>query len=115
MIEKIRDMLAFASPVRVVERPDSLVVQDFRPTLLMAFMAGGFLTCSIFFAVLIVNLPGALGQAVVWFTAVLAIVFAFIAAQQSIREVYYFDLVSDSYRFVRQYVHRKEVIEGSME
>lgn len=115
MIEKIRNMIAFASPVRVIERPDSLLVQDFRPTLLMAFMAGGFVACSIFLVVLLVNLPGALSQSVVWIMAVLAILFAFVAAQQSIREVYYFDLRSDSYRFIRQYVHRKEVIEGSLD
>lgn len=109
------DMIALASPVRVIERPDSLLVQDFRPTLLMAFMAGGFVGCSVLFVVLLVNIPGAVGEGIVWITAIIAIAFAFAAAQQSIREVYYFDLRSDSYRFIRQYVHRKEVIEGSLE
>ncbi|MEO5858079.1 MAG: hypothetical protein ABIR33_03930, partial [Pyrinomonadaceae bacterium] len=33
---------------------------------------------------------------------------------QSLREVYYFDLASDSYRFERLYAYRKEVIEGSL-
>ena len=38
-----------------------------------------------------------------------------VAAMQPIREAYYFDLSTDSYRFVRRFVHRKEVIEGSMD
>ena len=43
MLDKIYDMLTFAVPLRVIERPDGLVVRDYRPTWLMALGVGGFL------------------------------------------------------------------------
>jgi hypothetical protein len=114
MIEKIRNMIAFASPVRVIERPESLVVLDYRPTWVMAFCLGGFVGMASLFVIML------RGMGSEWLSGLIvcALVGAaclFAATTQSIREVYYFDMPTDSYRFVRQYVHRKEVIEGGMD
>jgi len=114
MIEKIRNMIAFASPVRVYLRSESLVVQDYRPTWVMALCLAGFVGMVVIFVLVIRGMGSEwLGGLIVGALVGLACLVA--AATQSIREVYYFDLATDSYRFVRQYVHRKEVIEGSMD
>ncbi len=114
MLDKIYDMLSFAVPLRVIERPESLVVRDYRPTWLMAFGIGGFLFFSVTFVLIVVKAPGALESFGVWVLALIAIGGLILALSQSIREVYYFDLPSDSYRFERQYIYRKEVIDGSL-
>lgn len=114
MIEKIRNMLAFARPLRLIERPDSLVVQDYRPTFLMAACLAGIVAMAVLLVPLLLKMD--LGDGLWGLVAcgLITIALLFVAAQQSIREVYHFDLTTDSYRFERQYVFSREVIDGSM-
>ena len=49
-----------------------------------------------------------------WATGILAAVCAVFLFRGTIREVYYFDKETDSYAFVRQFIHRREVIEGAL-
>ena len=45
---------------------------------------------------------------------VIAIVCLALSFRGTIREVYFFDKTTDTYAFVRQFIHRKEIIEGSL-
>jgi hypothetical protein len=114
MLDIIYDMLAFAVPLRIVDRPDSLVVRDYRPSGIMAIAFGGFLFFAGAFVVIVVQAPNALSYFGVWVLGLIAVGCVIAALSQSLREVYYFDIASDSYRFERQYAYRKEVIEGSL-
>ena len=114
MFEKIYDMIAIAAPIRVIERPESLSIMDYRPTLVMALclpvglaMAGLSIWMIVAFGT-----AAMLGVVICGSLAIAAIIFAL---QQTVREVYYFDKAKDSYCFIRQFVFRREVIEGSME
>jgi len=49
-----------------------------------------------------------------WTIAVPFIVLGFLLFKGTIREVYCFDKSTDTYTFVRQFIHRKEVIEGAL-
>jgi len=114
MIEKITDMLKFVSPVRVYLRSDSLVIQDYRPTWVMALcLPGGLGMAGLAIWLLVAFGTEAMFGVVV--CGLFAVAGIFFALRQSIREVYRFDVATDSYRFVRRYVHRKEVIEGSID
>jgi hypothetical protein len=115
MLDQIYDMFSFAVPLRIIERPDSLVVRDYRPTWLMACGIGIVLFFASTFILIVVKAPGALESFGVWTLALIAVGGLILALSQSIREVYYFDLPSDSYRLVRQYVYRQEVIEGALD
>jgi len=115
MLDQIYDMFSFAVPLRIVQRPDSLVVQDYRPTWLMLSGIGMVLFFAPAFVLVVVKAPGALESFGVWALALIAVAGLILALSQPIREVYYFDLPSDSYRFERQYVYRKEIIEGSLD
>ena len=114
MIEKIYDMVAIAAPIRVIERPESLTIMDYRPTLVMALcLPGGLAMLGLaIWLIIAFGTEAMLGVVVCGTLAIAAMVFAL---QQTVREVYYFDKAKDSYCFVRQFVHRREVIEGSME
>lgn len=114
MLDQIYDMLSFAVPLRIIERPEGLVVRDYRPTWLMACGIGMVLFFLPAFVLIVVKAPGALESFGVWALALIALGGLILALSQTIREVYYFDLASDSYRFERQYVYRKEVVEGSL-
>ena len=114
MFEKIYDMIAVAAPIRVIERPESLTKMDYRPTLVLALC----LPAGLAMAGLGIWLLVALGTAAMFGIVVCGVValgLIFFAFQQSVREVYYFDKTKDSYCFVRQFVHRRDVIEGSLE
>jgi hypothetical protein len=114
MFEKIYDMIAIATPIRVIERPESLTIMDYRPTIVMALCLPVGLAMTGFSIWLIVAI-GTETMAAVFLCTLLAIAAIFFALQQTIREVYYFDKQKDSYCFVRQFVFRREVIEGSMD
>jgi len=116
MIEKITDMLAFASPLRIIERQESLVIQDYRPTWVMAIFGLGFLAMTGLFVFAAINLEDVGNDPfVLWVLGILGVGCLIFALRGSIREVYYFDMRTDSYRFVRRFIYRKEVIEGSLD
>jgi hypothetical protein len=108
--EMIIGKFAFLFPLRIIRRPESLTILDYRPTLTMFLTAAGFAILAIS-AVFIF-----FGYDASWLWAIGApgIVCLFLVFRGTIREVYHFDTTTDSYTFVRQFIHRKEVIEGSM-
>ena len=114
MIEKILDMIAFAKPLRIIERPDKLVIQDYRPTWWMVLCFAGFLFFAGMFVTFLIKIDIGVNSVGLWGTGLFSVGLLVFAFRGTIREVYYFDRTTDSYAFVRQFIHRKEVIEGAM-
>lgn len=114
-IDKIRDMIAFAVPVRIIARPERLIIQDYRPTMVMLLAVLGFFVFAGFLIWMLVRFGTAVGGVGIGTMVLLAIVCLAVAVVKgTIREVYVFDRASETYVFVRQYLHRKEVIEGAI-
>ena len=109
----IGDRFGFLVPLWIARRPESLTILDYRPTFLGFFAAVGFVVFTVlFFLFLFVwEMPDSYG---LWFTGIPALVCLAISLKGTIREAYYFDRSKDSYAFVRQFIYRREVIEGSL-
>ncbi len=109
----IGDRFGFLVPLWIARRPESLIIMDYRPTVLGFFAAVGFvvLTVLFFLFLFIWDSGDALG---LWLTGIPALLCLAITLKGSIREAYYFDKTKDSYAFVRQFIYRREVIEGSL-
>ncbi len=109
----IGDRFGFLVPLWIARRPESLIIMDYRPTVLGFFAAVGFVVLTVlFFLFLFVwERPDSLG---LWLTGIPALLCLAITLKGSIREAYYFDKTKDSYAFVRQFIYRREVIEGSL-
>lgn len=109
----VGDRFGFLVPLWIAQRPESLIIMDYRPTVLGFFAAVGFvvLTVLFFLFLFIWNRGDSLG---LWFTGIPALVCLGLTLKGSIREAYYFDRSKDSYAFVRQFIYRREVIEGSL-
>ncbi|MEQ1761652.1 MAG: hypothetical protein ABL984_00770 [Pyrinomonadaceae bacterium] len=114
MIEKIRDMIAFAMPVRIIDRPESLVIRDYRPTWLLLFGLTGVIMLGIALILFLLGVKFSLDSAGMWALLLLATAFVVFGLKGTLREVYYFDRKSDSYRFERQFLYKKDVIQGSL-
>lgn len=102
------------APIWIVRRPETLVIQDYRPTFFM-FLSGA---CFVFFAVvfvfLLINIPIGIDSVGLWATGGFAVVGLVLSLRGTVREAYYFNKKTDSYAFVRQFIYRKEVIEGAL-
>lgn len=111
--EMIREKFGFIAPLWIIRRPESLTIIDYRPTFLMFLTAAGLLILAVAFVLLFFNFDTELstGLLVIGIPLAACVFFLF---RGTIREVYYFDREKDSYTFVRQFVHRREVIEGSL-
>ena len=109
----VGDRFGFLVPLWIARRPESLIIMDYRPTVLGFLAAMGFVVLTVlFFLFLFVwEMPDSYG---LWFTGIPALVCLAITIKGTIREVYYFDRTKDSYAFVRQFIYRREVIEGSL-
>ncbi len=109
----VGDRLEFLVPLWIARRPESLIIMDYRPTVLGFFAAVGFVVLTVlFFLFLFVwSIGDSYG---LWFTGIPALVCLALALKGTIREAYYFDASKDSYAFVRQFIYRREVIEGSL-
>jgi hypothetical protein len=108
----IGDRFVFLIPLWIIRRPESLTILDYRPTFSMFLTVAGFAVLSVSFVLLFFNIDPAVsfGLWAIGIPAAVCVVFLF---RGTIREVYYFDKTTDSYAFVRQFIHRKEVIEGA--
>ena len=104
---------AFIVPLRIIRRPESLTILDYRPTLFMFLTGAGFVFMAVLFALFFFRFDtvDSLG---LWLTGIPAAVCLILSFRGTIREAYYFDNTKDSYAFVRQFIHRREVIEGSL-
>ncbi len=114
VFDKIWEMIigkfAFLFPLRIIRRPESLTILDYRPTLTMFLTAAGFAVVAISAVFIFFGYDASW----LWTIAVPGIICVVFIFKGTVREVYHFDRASDGYTFVRQFIHRKEVIEGSM-
>src|SRR3982751_7145865 len=111
--EMIADKFAFLVPLWIARQPERLTILDYRPTFTMFLTALGFLLVAgslplLFFGVGMALVSG------LWTIAIPGLACAFLLFRGTIREAYYFDKSTDSYAFVRQFIHRREVIEGAL-
>ena len=113
-IEKISNMIAFAKPLRIIARPERLVIQDYRPTMLMLIAAAGAVVMAVLFVGFLVQAGVGVDSFGFWVLLALSLMCLAVASRGTVREVYVFDRTTDTYRFVRQYVYKKEVIEGAL-
>ena len=111
--EMISESLGSLIPLRIIRRPETLTILDYRPTFVMAATVLGFVILAASFVLLFFKIDRGASLALVAVGAPAAAC-VFLVFRGTIREVYYFDKTKDSYAFVRQFIHRKEVIEGAM-
>jgi len=109
----VADRFGLFVPLWIIGRPETLTIVDYRPTMMMLLTAVGFLMLALSFVFLFFGMDLAITSGL-WTIAIPFVVCAIYLFKGTIREVYYFDNTTDSYVFVRQFIHRKEVIEGSM-
>jgi len=109
----IADRLGFILPLWIVNRPESLTIVDYRPTFTMFLTVVGFVVLAISFVLIFFKVDAGIsfGLWAIGIPAATCVIFLF---RGTIRETYYFDRTKDSYAFVRQFIHRREVIEGAM-
>ena len=109
----ISQRFAFMVPLWIARRPESLTILDYRPTFFMFLTTAGFVVFAVLFALFLFRFETAdsLG---LWATGIPAAACFVLSFRGTIREVYYFDNTKDSYSFIRQFIHRREVIEGAM-
>jgi len=111
--EMIADKFAYLAPVWIARQPERLTILDYRPTFTMFLTALGFVLVVGSLPLLFFGFGVAL-VSVLWTIAAPGLACAFLLFRGTIREAYYFDKPTDSYTFVRQFIHRKEVIEGAL-
>ena len=111
--EMISESLGSLIPLWIIRRPETLSILDYRPTFVMAATVLGFVVLAASFVLLFFKIDRGASLALVALGAPAAAC-VFLVFRGTIREVYYFDKTKDSYAFVRQFIHRKEVIEGAM-
>ena len=110
--ELISDKFSFIAPVWIIDREETLSIVDYRPTLTM-FLAIAAFVIVLVASVLLFFSYWDLGSNLLVLAAPF-LVCVFFLFRGTLREVYVFDRPSDSYFFTRQFVHRKDVIEGAM-
>ena len=113
-VEKIRDMWAFATPIRVIARPERLIIQDHRPTMLMLLATAGFVAFIAIGTSMLLSMDAGTDNIGLVVVAIFAVVCLVGATRGTLREVYVFDREAGTYTFVRRFIHRKEVIEGAL-
>lgn len=111
--ESIWDRFAFIAPVRIIRNRETLSIVDYRPTFTMFLTGLGFVCLAIAAVLLFFRFDAGLlsGLSVIAASCLVGVVFLF---RGMIREINFFDKATDSYFFTRQFIHRREVIQGSM-
>ncbi|MBL8186339.1 MAG: hypothetical protein JNK51_15595 [Blastocatellia bacterium] len=110
----IKEKLGIMAPVWIVPRPETLTIFDYRPTFLMFLSAAGSLFFSALFVVFLVKIDSVIDSFGFWVIGIFALALLVLSLRGTIREVYFFDKTKDSYAFVRQFIYRKEIIEGAL-
>jgi len=109
----VRERFGYLVPLWIARQPERLTILDYRPTFAMFLTAVGFL-------LVVASLPllyfgvGWDWVSGLWTLAAPGLACFFLLFRGTIREAYYFDKPMDSYTFVRQFIHRREVIEGAL-
>ena len=97
--------------VRIVRRPGRLIIQDYRPTWIFALCVVLFLTFLVLFLRSMLGfVTEEYGFTIVWGMAALGCLVG--VFRGSIREVYYFDKTTGSYAFERQFIYKRDVLDG---
>ncbi len=109
----ISERFDFIVPIWIIRRPETLTILDYRPTLTMFLTAAGFAVLAVSFVLLFFGFDTSISSGL-WAIGVPAAVCVIFVFRGTIREAYYFNNTTDSYAFVRQFIYRKEVIEGAM-
>lgn len=109
----IWDRVGSIIPLWVISRPESLTIIDYRPTFTMFLTFSGFVVLAISFVLLFFKVDSAVSSGL-WAIGIPAAACVIFLFRGTIRETYYFNRTTDSYAFVRQFIHRREVIEGAM-
>lgn len=109
----ISERFDFIVPIWIIRRPETLTILDYRPTLTMFLTAAGFAVLAVSFVLLFFGFETSISSGL-WAIGVPAAVCVIFVFRGTIREAYYFNNTTDSYAFVRQFIYRKEVIEGAM-
>ena len=112
--EMVFGRLDFIVPLKIIGRPETLSILDYRPTFWMFLTAAGTVLFAVLFIFFIIQIRSPVDSFMLWVTAVGALVCLGLSFRGTIREVYFFDRPKDSYTFIRQFMHRREVIEGSL-
>jgi hypothetical protein len=113
--EKIKHMVNWLVGVRIMARPDQLIIQDRRPTWPMLLGGVGAIAFPMIFV-----LRYFFGNDVgvdsfgMWAIGVAALVCIGLSFRGTIGEQYVFDRPSDTYQFARRFIYKKEVIEGTL-
>lgn len=102
------------APIWIVRRPETLTITDYRPTLFMFLSGAGFLFFFVAFVVYLIKVPIEIDSFGLWSFGTITLVLLILTLRGTIREAYYFNNETDSYAFVRQFIYRKEVIEGAL-
>lgn len=110
----IKEKLGIMAPVWIVPRPETLTIFDYRPTFLMFLSAAGSLFFSALFVLFLVKIDSVIDSFGFWVIGIFALALLVLSLRGTIREVYFFDKTKDSYAFVRQFIYRKEIIEGAL-
>ncbi len=100
-------------PLRIIRGAETLTIYDYRPTFSMFLTVAGLVVLAVSFVLLFFKIDNAIVSGL-WVIAIPAAVCGVFLFRGTIREVYYFDKSKDSYVFVRQFIHRREVIEGAL-
>jgi len=111
--EAVRERFSVIFPLRIIRQPERLTIMDYRPTLTMFLTAVGFVILGVSFVFFFFGMDITIASGL-WTIAIPFVVFGFLLFRGTIREVYCFDKTTDSYTLVRQFIHRKEVIEGAL-
>jgi len=111
--EMVWDRVAVIFPLRIIRLPEGLTILDYRPTFVMAATVAGFVVLSVSFVLLFFGIDRGASLALVALGAPAAAC-GILVFRGTIREAYYFNKTDGSYAFVRQFIHRKDVIEGAM-
>ena len=108
-------MLSFVVPLRIIKRPERLIIQDYRPTVVQLLTMAGFLFfLTIFVLLLVFRIDSGVDSFGLWAAGAFALICFGLSLRGTLREEYVFDKPSDTYTFVRRYPHRREIIEGSL-
>lgn len=112
--EKITGMIDWLVGVRIIHRPECLYIEDRRPTWPMLLSVVGFAIFFGAFALQLLRIDFGLDSFGMWSAGIAALVCLGLSFRGTIREEYIFDKPTDSYRFTRRYLYKKEVIEGTL-
>ncbi len=108
-------MIEWLIGVKIITRPDQLIIEDRRPTwpMLLSMLGTVFFTLMFALRLLFGEFLG-IDSTGMWMLGIPAVVCVGLSFRGTIREQYVFDRPSDTYHFVRQFLYKKEVIEGTL-